>query len=281
MYFEVGTMLFCALAISSTNSQYPSYQYCADCGAELDFAIPSYEGMYDTYFGDCHFEFNSKVYFNSSSSFKMTDFYFSYRIHYYDQLTHTYDNFYDSISFNHVSYTNEDFETFNFALDFNMFTNSNYTFQILNEGNLILSRDYTLTYAPLNNIEYKYIFNGYYLYGQIQDYILETVGFQDGYNSGYGVGYADGYNTGYTEGESFGQQEGFAQGLIEGTDRNATATTIFTGILEVGLLPVNVFLAIFNFEVFGINIGGFLASLMTIAIIVIVIRIIVGAKTGS
>lgn len=107
--------------------------------------------------------------------------------------------------------------------------------------------------------------------------------FVDGstYQNGYTDGYNTGYSTGVDEGISQGYQTGFTDGLQEGTDRNATATTIFTGILQVGLLPVNVFLAIFNFEVFGINIGGFIASLMTIAIIVIVIRIIVGAKSGS
>lgn len=107
--------------------------------------------------------------------------------------------------------------------------------------------------------------------------------FVDGstYQNGYTDGYNDGYGTGVDEGTSQGYQEGFADGLQEGIDRNSTASTIFAGILQVGLLPVNVFLAIFNFEVFGINIGGFIASLMTIAIVIIVLRIIIGAKTGS
>lgn len=86
------------------------------------------------------------------------------------------------------------------------------------------------------------------------------------YNNGYTTGYQTGYTTGYTEGSS----------------QDETAVAIFSGIIEIALVPINFFLAMLNFEVFGINIGAFVSALLTVAIVVIIIRIVVsgGNKNG-
>lgn len=93
----------------------------------------------------------------------------------------------------------------------------------------------------------------------------------------YTVGYDDGYDSGYGQ----GHQDGFSEGYQTAIDSGSTAATIFSGIVTVGLLPVNFFLGIMNFEVFGINIGAFISALLTIAIIIIVIKIIIGSQTGG
>lgn len=92
----------------------------------------------------------------------------------------------------------------------------------------------------------------------------------DGYNSGYDAGYSDGVSKGY--------QEGYSTGYTEADNQDATALSIFTGIINVGLLPVNFFLNMLNFEVFGINIGAIVSATLTIAIVVIIIRVITGKK---
>ena len=103
----------------------------------------------------------------------------------------------------------------------------------------------------------------------------------DAYNQGYINGNNNGYQNGYDDGASSGYQQGYGDGYAASVDQNSTAVAIFTGICEVGLLPVNVFLGILNFEVFGVNIGGFVASLMTIAIVVIVMRVVLGSKQND
>lgn len=101
-------------------------------------------------------------------------------------------------------------------------------------------------------------------------------------SNSYSSGQADyqrGYNDGFTEGQQGGYQQGYADGYTEGATQDETAVVIFTGILNVALLPINMFLQIFNFEVFGINIGGLVSAFLTVAIVVIIIRIITGKKS--
>lgn len=101
-------------------------------------------------------------------------------------------------------------------------------------------------------------------------------------NTNYEDGYWDGYNEGYEDGNNNGYQSGYNDGFTEADNLDSTALTILNGIITVGLLPVNFFLAIFNFEVFNINIGAFVSALLTIAIIVIVVRMVVnGGNKGN
>lgn len=95
-------------------------------------------------------------------------------------------------------------------------------------------------------------------------------GYNEGWNAGNDYGFEQGYDNGYTHGYQDAEINLDAQG--------STALTIFTGIINVGLLPVNFFLNILNFEVFGINIGAIVTATMTVAIVIILIRIITGKK---
>lgn len=97
--------------------------------------------------------------------------------------------------------------------------------------------------------------------------------YQDGFDNGYSSGKDDGYNDGY--------QVGYSDGISYGSQQDATALVIFQGIISVGLLPINFFLAMLNFEVFGINIGGAISAMLTIAIVVIIIRIVVSGGNGG
>ena len=96
-------------------------------------------------------------------------------------------------------------------------------------------------------------------------------------NTNYENGYWDGYNEGYDDGKDYGYVHGYADG--QDNQMNPEMFTIFNGILNVAMIPVNVFLGIFNFEVFGINISALVASLLSICILVVVIRLITGASS--
>lgn len=117
---------------------------------------------------------------------------------------------------------------------------------------------------------------GNIVYEQIEHY-WHTLYFPDvnaSYQEGYDVGYADGSRSGYNS--------GFTDGYNDGSSQSEVATSIFLGIINIALLPINMFLKMLNFEVFGINIGGFVSALLTVAIAVILIRIIFGGnKSGS
>lgn len=144
---------------------------------------------------------------------------------------------------------------------------------------------------------------------------ISTNSYQSGYESGYDSGYTDGinnndkYNQGYSEGYDVGKvdgvnefldsseysdalsdansdgfQVGRAVGYAEGVEASgnvAHMNAIFTGILDVGLMPVNFFLKILNFEVFGINIGGFVTGLFTLSIVVMLFRMFFGSNGGK
>lgn len=102
------------------------------------------------------------------------------------------------------------------------------------------------------------------------------------YTNAYNNGYDEGYNDGFDDGNGYGYNHGYADGYNEASEQDSTAVTIFSGILSVGLLPVNFFLAILNFEVFGINIGAFVSALLTVAIVIIVTRIVInGGSKGD
>lgn len=107
--------------------------------------------------------------------------------------------------------------------------------------------------------------------------LQEGVWYNNGYNDGKTAGLSEGETTGYNNGYSVGYQAGYEQGY----STDSTVTSIFSGILQVALVPINFFLAIFNFEILGINLSGFIRALFTIAITVIIIRTIFGGKGAS
>lgn len=93
-------------------------------------------------------------------------------------------------------------------------------------------------------------------------------GYTSGYDNGYSKGYADGHDSGYNT--------GYSDGYTNGVQVDDTAFTIFNGILTIGMIPINVFLAIFDFNILGINISNFIMSLLTVLVTIWVIRIITG-----
>lgn len=98
------------------------------------------------------------------------------------------------------------------------------------------------------------------------------------YDLGYFDGNVDGYEKGFNDGKDVGHQQGWVEGVEYGSSQDETALTIFEGIITIALVPINFFLAIFNFNIFGINISGFVSALLTVSIIIIVVRFLTGKK---
>ena len=87
----------------------------------------------------------------------------------------------------------------------------------------------------------------------------ETV--EDIYEDGYSNGYVDGYQN--------------------GVNVDSTAVVIFNGILNIALVPINFFLAMFNFEVLGINISQLVSAILSICLVIIVVRFVTGKSQGG
>ena len=99
-----------------------------------------------------------------------------------------------------------------------------------------------------------------------------TIGYNTGVTDGYEVGKSDGYDEGHRLGKIEGRDEGYTEGYNDGVDTDGTAAAIYAGIIATGMIPIQFFLSIFNFEIFGINLTGLVTSLMSICIVLIVIK---------
>lgn len=96
------------------------------------------------------------------------------------------------------------------------------------------------------------------------------------FNTYNGMTYQDGYDDGYADGNAEGYGLGWAEGYHFADNQDAVASSIFIGIIDVALLPINFFLACLNFEVFGINIGSMVTALLTVMIVIIIVRVVFG-----
>lgn len=134
--------------------------------------------------------------------------------------------------------------------------------------------------------------NNFYGYGLENGTGASSESYDEGYSDGYSAGSVAGYSSGFTNGSLVSEetsqqiaqqyyQNGYQDGYQNGSSEDETVSTIFSGILQVALVPINFFLAIFNFEILGINLSAFLKALFTVAITIIVIRMFIGGNSGG
>lgn len=100
----------------------------------------------------------------------------------------------------------------------------------------------------------------------------------DSYNSGYNAGYNQGlqenqssiYNDGYTAGDTAGYNRGYNEGV---NDANTyTFTSLIGSVIDV---PVRAFTSLFNFELLGVNLSAFFSSLLAVAVIITIVKIVI------
>lgn len=107
---------------------------------------------------------------------------------------------------------------------------------------------------------------------------------QYGTLTGTGGSFQDGYNQGVEDGKQIGKdtgfQDGYAQGKADFENQDAQINSIFEGILSIGLIPIEFFLSIFNFSIFGINITAIISAILTLCVIIILMRYVLGGKSN-
>ena len=83
----------------------------------------------------------------------------------------------------------------------------------------------------------------------------------------------DGYNQGYQEGKVAGREVGYQEGLKDNGDYT------FMGLLgAVFDAPIQAFKGLLSFEILGVNMTAFVSSLFGLAIILLIIKLILGGK---
>lgn len=82
-----------------------------------------------------------------------------------------------------------------------------------------------------------------------------------------------GYNKGYQEGKTAGYDVGFQAGVKDNGDYT------FMGLLgSVFDAPISAFRGLFDFEILGTNMQGFVLAMLTLSVIVVIIKIALGGR---
>lgn len=263
----------------TSNVSDTSYQYVDDfqyrTTLDKQFAV-SYGTDMPIYL-DTYYELNGRLLYNDSNTFILKLDSMSFYIKTFECLrnqswggeyslidTQSY-----TLDLNIPSYTGDTLMSiediyFDFTYENDDFT---YILTIYNDGVVIdtFSQNFdipSILYASFD----RFVLDSGNLLQQINERIVLRTGvgldWQDGYNEGAEDGYSQGYTDGYNEATN--------------TDENITS--IFGGILNIGMLPVNFFLAIFNYEILGINLTAVISAILSICVAIIVIRFIKGGN---
>ena len=110
---------------------------------------------------------------------------------------------------------------------------------------------------------------------------------KEGYNQGYQDGQEnfegqladqetirqEGYNQGYQEGKVAGREVGYQEGVADQGDYT------FMGLLgAVFDAPIQAFKGLLSFEVLGVDMTAFVSSLFGLAVILLIIKLVLGGK---
>ena len=293
--FTIPIIVLSTFTLSPVNELASTWDRCSFVESNITLNCPKYDGDGGRImFSYGYTQFSGRLYYNldGSSDWLLNDINFRTHI-YFDYDDGSYTNYqYVTSSFNQ-SFTNQSFDYLECNMTFNYIGqdslgNDYLAFSVDDGSYVVTTTQWNLTqnlyfqglsttfYDLSNELDFSNLFN------QIQNYVdslnSESYG---SFTTGYDEGYNNGYSQGLEDGGSSGYQTGYADGYSQGVSQDGAMSAIFGGIINIALLPINFFLAMLNFEVFGINIGSFVASLMTIAIVVMVIRMIFSGGNKS
>lgn len=121
----------------------------------------------------------------------------------------------------------------------------------------------------------KYLFEErtYYFTTSFDDNDFYELGKHDGLEEGYQNGLNAGYDNGYSVGSSVGYQDGFIAGLD--SSNKYSFNSLIGAVIDA---PVSAFTSLLNFELFGVNILGLITGLLSLAVIVLIIKLCMGGR---
>lgn len=102
-----------------------------------------------------------------------------------------------------------------------------------------------------------------------------SAGNNDSYLEGVNVGYSNGFINGQKEGETIGYNKGYNIGYNVGLNDSNQYT--FLNLISATIdAPISYFQSLFNFELLGVNLQGFITGLFTLCVIVTIIKLCLG-----
>lgn len=107
----------------------------------------------------------------------------------------------------------------------------------------------------------------------ITDNFTDSQIYQQGYKQGLADNQQKIYDNGYNAGYDIGFGNGKTTGMAEAND--FSFISLIGAVVDV---PVQTFLGLFEFELLGINLANFFLSLLTVAVIIFVIKLVIGGK---
>lgn len=129
-------------------------------------------------------------------------------------------------------------------------------------GSYLLNKTYTAT-----DEFFLYDNRVYYLETDFTDEELYNQGYNAGMNDNQGEIYNNGYNAGFDDGFSDGKTEGIVE------SNNYSFISLFGGLFDA---PVTMLMGLLNFEFLGINLWAFVTSLFTLALVLFIVKLIMG-----
>ncbi len=108
------------------------------------------------------------------------------------------------------------------------------------------------------------------------------LGYQEGEFYGSSSGYTKGYEEGYDSGKSAGDENGYLRGYDKGKadayDKQASTGTVGSSVRSFVFAlfdaPIDAFMSVFNFEVDGFDIGGFVTFIMSLGLIAFIMKLV-------
>lgn len=198
----------------------------------------------------------------------------------FDDLNHPYSNIFGSIMANNFIVSSSNIpsiycgqfigvKVLRLHSDLHVFSNLEF-FDI--DGNYVTISIYSRNYLNLPDYSTTYYFQSN---SNIADNEYYNQGYQtgklDGFNNGYSVGESEGYNNGYNSGYNIGFNTGYSEGSED--SNQYTFLNLVSSTIDA---PLTYFQSLFNFELLGVNLQGFLMALFTLCVIVTIVKLCLG-----
>lgn len=146
-------------------------------------------------------------------------------------------------------------------------TSPNANFKFLNISYFDVNENScTFSFMVAKNLIYST--RTYYVIGA--DDFTDNQIYQNGYQAGLNANQDNIYNDGYQAGQTNGYNSGYNAGI--NASNNYTFTSLIGAVIDV---PVRAFTSLFNFDLLGVNLASFFGSLLAVAVIITVVKIII------
>lgn len=140
-------------------------------------------------------------------------------------------------------------------------------------GGEFISFEFELRSTSTFATRFRFEERTYYFTTTFSDDKIYQIGYDAGYDAGSDYGQSLGYQSGYDAGVDVGYSSGYDAGVSNSNNYS------FLGLLGAVVdAPISAFTGLLNFNLLGFNMLGFVTGLLTLALIVFIVKLILGGK---